>query len=176
MPSAESVGKTSCYARATVELRSQLAQALSPETSRTLHQHRALRHFVVLARMIAVLAASTAGAALFDRWYAWLPCSILSGFTLFGFTVMLHEVVHNAVFDNAPAANRFLGLVYAFPSVPFYNLRKVHMLMRPFYAERGMRATTYRQILFRWFVENRAPHTDWSADERSRAGTIPGSA
>jgi fatty acid desaturase len=48
-----------------------------------------------------------------------------------------------------------------FPRVPFYNLRKVHMRLRPFYDELRIERHTYRQILWQWFVLNRAPHTDW---------------
>ncbi len=48
-----------------------------------------------------------------------------------------------------------------FPRVPFYNLRKLHMILRPMYAELGVRSHTYREILWQWFVLNRAPHTNW---------------
>ncbi len=48
-----------------------------------------------------------------------------------------------------------------FPRVPFYNLRDLHMKLRPLYAELGLRPHTYREILWQWFVLNRAPHTDW---------------
>jgi fatty acid desaturase len=48
-----------------------------------------------------------------------------------------------------------------FPRVPFYNLRKLHMILRPMYAELGMKPHTYRDILWEWFVLNRAPHTNW---------------
>jgi len=274
--------------------------------------------------MFAVLAASVAGSAWFDRWYLWLPCAIVSGFTIFGFTILLHEVVHNAVVAGKPAVNRVLGWLYAFPSgisrgqftrwhldhhaqlgdsladpkrhhlspkrnarwlkalyptpalffiyfraaaretatypaelrarirrerlvtiggqlailgalialagpwlafkvymvpyflvfpvafvlnrlgqhydidptdparwstlmapsrfwdffylwstyhlehhyfpgVPFYNLRALHLRLRPFFAERGMVTTTYRRLLWQWFVENRPPHADWRA-------------
>ena len=50
-----------------------------------------------------------------------------------------------------------------FPSVPFYNLRRLHLALRPFYEREGIRAHTYREIVWGWFVLNRAPHTDWSA-------------
>jgi fatty acid desaturase len=277
----------------------------------------------VLAALTSVLGTSVAGAARFDRWVLWLPCSIVSGFAVFCFTVMLHEVVHNAVFYRSPRANRILGWLYAFPSgisrtqftrwhldhhaqlgdpnadpkrhhlspkrnarwlkalymtpalffiyfraaaretstyepevrrtiareriitvggqlailasivafagpwiafkvymvpyflvfpvaftlnrlgqhydidptdpakwgtlvaasrlwdvaflwssyhlehhyfpnVPFYNLRKLHTLLGPFYAQRSMQATSYRSLLWRWFVLNRAPHTNWN--------------
>ena len=261
---------------------------------------------------------------MLDRWSAWLPCSVVSGFTIFGFTVMLHEVVHNTVFASRLGANRALGWLYAFPSgvsrsqftrwhldhhaqlgdaeadpkrhhlspkrnarwlkllyltpalffiyfraaaretatyppevrarvareraitvvgqlailgaivvfvggwiafkvyvvpyllvfpvafvinrlgqhydidpadpakwstlmapsrwwdffflwssyhvehhyfpnVPFYNLRRLHVLLGPFYEEHGMTPTTYRRILWQWFVLNRPPHANWSA-------------
>jgi fatty acid desaturase len=49
-----------------------------------------------------------------------------------------------------------------FPSVPFYNLRKLHMRLRPLYAELGLVPHTYREIVWEWFVKNRAPHTNWA--------------
>jgi fatty acid desaturase len=110
------VSETSYYARASVELRRTLASSLPTETLRELQRRRPWRHFLVLARMITLLAASTTGSALLGRWFEWIPCAIVSGFTIFGFTVMLHEVVHNAVFENNPTGNRVLGWLYAFPS------------------------------------------------------------
>lgn len=50
-----------------------------------------------------------------------------------------------------------------FPRVPFYNLRTLHLRLRPFYAELGLKPHTYREILWQWFVQNRAPHTDWES-------------
>jgi fatty acid desaturase len=110
------VSETSYYARASVELRRSLASAVPVDTLRGLQQKRPLRHFLVLARMIVLLAASTAGSVLLGRWFEWVPCAIVSGFVLFGFTVMLHEVVHNAVFESNAVGNRVLGALYAFSS------------------------------------------------------------
>jgi len=59
-----------------------------------------------------------------------------------------------------------------FPRVPFYNLRKTHMRLRPLYASLGLKSHTYREIVWQWFVLNRAPHTDW---EQAGAPTGPGS-
>jgi fatty acid desaturase len=57
-----------------------------------------------------------------------------------------------------------------FPRVPFYNLRKVHMRLRPLYDRVGLTPRTYREIVWQWFVLNRAPHTDWeSVDEGKEA-------
>jgi fatty acid desaturase len=59
-----------------------------------------------------------------------------------------------------------------FPSVPFYNLRRLHLRLRPLYAQLGLRTHTYRQIVWEWFVRNRAPHTDWDK-AASREGPVP---
>ncbi len=48
-----------------------------------------------------------------------------------------------------------------FPNVPFYNLRRLHMRLRPLYEQLGVKRHTYREIVWQWFVLNRAPHTDW---------------
>ncbi|MCL6509116.1 MAG: fatty acid desaturase, partial [Anaerolineae bacterium] len=48
-----------------------------------------------------------------------------------------------------------------FPGVPFYRLPALQRALRPFYERRGMRAQTYRGLLYGWFVLNKAPHTDW---------------
>ncbi len=48
-----------------------------------------------------------------------------------------------------------------FPRVPFYKLRKLHLKLRPLYAELGLKPHTYGEIVWQWFVRNRAPHTDW---------------
>ena len=58
-----------------------------------------------------------------------------------------------------------------FPRVPFYNLRKLHMRLRPLYAQLGLKPHTYREIVWQWFVLNRAPHTNWEVAAES---TPPG--
>jgi fatty acid desaturase len=111
------VSEPSYYARESVALRRSLALALPAETLRALHRPEPWRHFLVLARQLVLLAAGVTGSALLPRWYEWLPCSIVSGFVVFGFTILLHEVVHEAVFDDRRSAgNRVLGWLYAFPS------------------------------------------------------------
>src|SRR5690606_33004566 len=47
----------------------------------------------------------------------WIPLAVLQGFTVFNFSVLLHEVVHHAIFRRRrPKLERFLGLLYAVPS------------------------------------------------------------
>ncbi|RMF76102.1 MAG: hypothetical protein D6738_02130 [Acidobacteria bacterium] len=103
---------------ATTDLRRELAQAVPRDTLRALHRPRPALHFLVLAWQVLLLAGGVAGAVLADRWYLWLPCAVVIGFTLFNFTVMLHEVVHDAVFarKGRTRALAVLGWLYAFPS------------------------------------------------------------
>ena len=47
----------------------------------------------------------------------WIPLAVVQGFTIFNFTVLLHEVVHHTVFERRrPAVERLLGFLYAIPS------------------------------------------------------------
>jgi fatty acid desaturase len=60
-----------------------------------------------------------------------------------------------------------------FPRVPFFNLRRLHMRLRPLYAEVGLRPHTYREIAWQWFVLNKMPHTNWEVAQGAPTG--PGS-
>lgn len=48
-----------------------------------------------------------------------------------------------------------------YPRVPFYNLRRLNRSLHPFFRKNGLESRSYRQILWGWFVLNRAPHTHW---------------
>lgn len=107
---------SSYWAKSTSELRHRLAQVIPHETLKELHRPNPWIHLGLLAWQWLLLLSAGAGAWYFDS-LLWLPCSVVVGFTLFNFTVMLHEVVHEAVFEGRRArANRWLGYFYAFPS------------------------------------------------------------
>jgi fatty acid desaturase len=48
-----------------------------------------------------------------------------------------------------------------FPGVPFYNLPRLQKLLLPFYEKRGIVAHGYGDLLWRYLVLNRKPHTLW---------------
>jgi fatty acid desaturase len=48
-----------------------------------------------------------------------------------------------------------------FPGVPFYNLPRLQKLLMPFYEKRGIAAHGYGDLLWRYLVMNRKPHTLW---------------
>jgi fatty acid desaturase len=52
-----------------------------------------------------------------------------------------------------------------FAGVPFYRLPALQRALVPFYARHRMRWQSYSGLLYAWFVENRAPHTNWSPQE-----------
>ena len=66
-------------------------------------------------RQIVLLAAVSVLAAKVSNFLVWIPAAIVSGFTIFNFTVLLHEVIHQAVTprDQArPRLSRFLSLLW----------------------------------------------------------------
>ena len=108
---------TRYYADHTAELRSTLGKELPAAELRTLHRKRPVLHFLVTAGLVSVLVLSTLAIVALDRWYLWLPFAIVSGFCLFNFTVLLHEVVHRTVLTrDTERSGRILGLLYAIPS------------------------------------------------------------
>ena len=50
-----------------------------------------------------------------------------------------------------------------FPGVPFYNLKKLHFLLKPVYEKHGIRAHGYFDLFWNYIIRNRAPHTFWDA-------------
>jgi fatty acid desaturase len=109
--------KSHYFLQHTVALRADLQDALSGERMRALHRRSPTRHFLVAARQFAILAAATTGLIRFSNPLIWVPLAFVQGFTIFNFTILLHEVVHRTVFERSrPRACRLLGFLYAVPS------------------------------------------------------------
>ena len=105
------------YAHHTAALRAELGEAVPRETLRQLHQRSGWRHAVVAVRQFAILALATIGLIRFENPLIWIPLALVQGFTVFNFTILLHEVVHSVVFSRRrPGAERVLGFLYAVPS------------------------------------------------------------
>lgn len=105
------------YAEHTVTMRSSLGRELPLEVVRELHERSGLKHFLVVAGLVIALVIGVVGAALAQPWYFWLPFSIIAGFALFNFTILLHEVVHSTVMPvRNDRVSRWLGWLYAVPS------------------------------------------------------------
>jgi fatty acid desaturase len=109
--------KSHHYSQHAVALRGELAHALPSETLRAFHTKSASRHFVIAARQFAILGLATWGLVAISNPLVWVPLAFVQGFTVFNFTVLLHEVVHHTIFDRRrQRAERWLGWLYAVPS------------------------------------------------------------
>ncbi|HXG73068.1 MAG TPA: fatty acid desaturase [Gemmatimonadaceae bacterium] len=98
-------------------LRAELGAAVSRDQMRDFHRRSGARHLIIAARQFAILAIATWALIQFDNPLIWIPIAFVQGFTIFNFTVLLHEVVHHTIFDKRrPGAERFLGFLYAVPS------------------------------------------------------------
>ncbi|MGE5946365.1 MAG: fatty acid desaturase family protein, partial [Betaproteobacteria bacterium] len=109
--------KSHYFSQHAVALRAELGRAISRDQIRAFHRKAAWRHLLVATRQFAILALCTWALIRFENLLIWVPLAILQGFTVFNFTVLLHEVVHHTIFARRrPLAERILGLLYATPS------------------------------------------------------------
>jgi fatty acid desaturase len=109
--------QTHHYSQHATALRSELSRALTREQLVAFHRKSAARHLLIAARQFAILGLATAGLVAIANPWIWLPLAFVQGFTVFNFTVLLHEVVHHTVFARRrPALERALGWLYAVPS------------------------------------------------------------
>ena len=109
--------KSHHYGRATEQLRRKLTLALPREELRRLHVRKPWRHFLVTLRQIVLIAISSYVLYRFTHPLVFIPFALIQGFTIFNFTVLLHEVVHETVTGRfRPWLTRLLGVAYSFPS------------------------------------------------------------
>ena len=117
MGSRDSGLKENYYSRHAGALRAELSAALPGGTLRALHRKAPWRHGVVALRQFVLLGVTTWALIRFESPFIWIPLAVVQGFTVFNFTVLLHEVVHHSVFPvPRRRLERLLGLFYAIPS------------------------------------------------------------
>jgi len=98
-------------------LRAELGAAISRDQMREFHRKSWLRHLIIAVRQFGMLALATWALIRFEHPLIWIPIAFIQGFTIFNFTVLLHEVVHHTIFDRRhPLAERLMGFLYAIPS------------------------------------------------------------
>ena len=105
------------WAKASRSLRARLAREIPHDVLKELHRKSPARHLAIAARQFLILAASSYVSWRFPEPWIWIPSALIAGWTVFNFTVLLHEVVHRAVWNGPrPRAERVLALLYAIPS------------------------------------------------------------
>lgn len=109
--------KSHFYASASLDLKRRLQVLIPHDELKRLHERSAWRHFLVVFRQFALLGVSSWFLATRSEPWIWIPFAFVQGFTIFNFTVLLHEAIHEAVVKrNRPWITRLLGILYAFPS------------------------------------------------------------
>ena len=109
--------KSHHYSQHAAPLRTELGRTLTREQMLAFHEKDARRHVLVAVRQFTILALTTWALIVVTNPLIWVPLAFVQGFTVFNFTVLLHEVVHHTVFARRrPAAERALGWLYAVPS------------------------------------------------------------
>jgi fatty acid desaturase len=98
-------------------LRTELSHVLTRDQLIAFHRKSPARHLAVAARQFAMLGLATWGLVAIGNPFIWIPLALVQGFTVFNFTVLLHEVVHHTIFEHRhPRAERLLAWLYAVPS------------------------------------------------------------
>ena len=88
------------YSQHAGALRAELGAAISRDAMREFHRKEPIRHFIVAIRQFAILAIATWVLIRFENPLIWIPVAFVQGFTVFNFTVLLHEVVQSELFLN----------------------------------------------------------------------------
>jgi len=105
------------WAKASKDLRHRLNRAIPHDVLKELHHKSPGRHLLVAARQFLMLLAASWLSWRFPQPWIWIPAAVVSGWTIFNFTVLLHDALHHAVFNGPhPKGDRFLSLLYAVPS------------------------------------------------------------
>jgi fatty acid desaturase len=111
-------------------LNRELKRAIPRETLKDLHEKQAWRHLLIAARQCALFIGLPILMYFYrDVPWVWIPAAVLQGFVIFGFTVLLHEVVHKVVFKKERKRTmRLLSLLYStFSGLAASQFHKWHM-------------------------------------------------
>jgi len=105
------------YHRSIGDLRRRLSAAVPRDRLKELHRKSWARHARVVLRQAVLFGGAFWAGWTFPSLWVRVPAAVVLGFVVFDGTVLLHEVVHRAVFPgDHPRADRLLGLLYALPS------------------------------------------------------------
>ena len=110
-------GKQKSYAPHGQRVARILKEYISTEEVRSLHRRRPLLHFAVAVRQLVLILLTAFGLWKLTQPWFWIPLALLQGFHILGTTILLHEWVHDSIFQQPHRRwMRILGLLYALPS------------------------------------------------------------
>jgi fatty acid desaturase len=95
------------------ELNRELKKAINPDTLKALHRKNPWHHFFIAGRQLSLFVILPLIIFYFQHPLIWVPASILMGFVIFGFTILLHEAIHKCIFNKDPHnLSRKLAILY----------------------------------------------------------------
>jgi len=96
------------------ELNRTLKNEIPPERLKALHRKSPGRHLLIAGRQLLLLVILPLIIYHFHSPWIWVPASVLLGFVVFGFSVLLHEAIHKCIFNKDPRnLSEALGHVYS---------------------------------------------------------------
>jgi fatty acid desaturase len=109
--------KKKAYAPYGARVAQTLKKYIPGDEVRRLHRPRPLLHFLVAGRHLLLSLLAAVGLWKLTNPWLWIPLACFQGFQILGFLILLHEWVHESIFEGRhPAAMALLGRLYAWPS------------------------------------------------------------
>ncbi len=111
------------------ELNRTLKSAIPSEILKELHRKNPVRHLLIAGRQLGLLIILPLIIYHFQQPLIWVPASILLGFVIFSFSVLLHEAVHKCIFNkDQGSATLWLGRLYSVLSgLSYSQFRRWHL-------------------------------------------------
>ena len=110
-------------------LNRELKASIPADTLRALHKKRPVTHFLIAVRQVGLLIGLPLFIYTVQPFWLWLPASVLLGFVVFSFSILLHEAVHRSIFHRDRwGLSTPLGLVYgAISGLSYSQYKRWHL-------------------------------------------------
>jgi len=120
---------SSYYYRQASELNRELKRAIPADRLKALHRKRPALHLALALRQLLLMIAMPLMIYHVSSPLVRVAAMVMQGVLVFSFTVLLHEVVHKAVFNRDPYnLNRWLGYVYgSFSGLAASQFKRWHL-------------------------------------------------
>ncbi len=111
------------------ELNRELKRTIPSDRLKELHRKQPWRHFFIAGRQLLLMIGLPVLIYHVETAWVWAPASILLGFVVFGFTVLIHEALHKCVFNRDPHnVSEWLGIVYGvFSGLAYAQFNRWHL-------------------------------------------------
>jgi fatty acid desaturase len=104
------------------DLNRELKAAIPAERLAFLHTRQPWRHFLIVLRQVVLLVGLPIVIYHATIFWVWFPASVLLGFVVFSFSILLHEAIHKCIFgQDRWGLTVVLGTLYGWVSGLAYS-------------------------------------------------------